>query len=187
MNRKVLLTTAAVSSAFGSVVGGQGIAAQPVTDPEAYAVYETLTFGKEPVVLLSQQTMLEHCSLREIAPPEWRSTVESFERENSRPRSLDSTLFKDQRFKVLTTGELTGPLGHLPHFHWEWEVFTAEFQNKDGYFSLSAVGFDESRTKAYVSVTNHRNSSGSVVPLEKVDGRWVPARGKAVTCTISGD
>src|SRR3954468_10294692 len=140
-----------------AVLGAQRPRApEPIIDPEAYAVYESLTFGKSPVVLLSQETMVERCSLREIVPEEWRTTVDSYERENGRPRSVVTTLFKDQRFKVLTTAELSRPLGRLPHLHWEWEQFGSELRNKDGYFSVSAVGFDETRTKAYVGVTNHR-------------------------------
>ena len=43
------ITPHVVENEFGS-----GAQREPVTDPEAYAVYESVTFGKAPVVLLWQ-------------------------------------------------------------------------------------------------------------------------------------
>jgi hypothetical protein len=162
-------------------------ALEPITDPEAYAVYDSLTFGRDPFVLLRQEALAERCELRDIVPEEWRSTAESYLRENSRPRSVVPAMFTDRRFTVVTIAQLTRPLGRLPWLHSEWEQFSAAFHNTEGYWSVSAVGFDETHTKAYVSQTHHRGSSGRVAPLEKVDGRWIFSRGNAVQCTISGD
>jgi hypothetical protein len=124
---------------------------EPIADPEAYAVYVSLGCETAPVVVLRQQTSSEACQTRDAVPADALSAIDSYYRENARPWSLIPAMFLDARFTVVPTARFTAILSAVPWRHDRWVRIGQEFPGADGYWYVSAVGFDPTKTRAYVS------------------------------------
>lgn len=185
-------------------IGAQG--GEAIDDPEAYAVYASLLparFGTDDTdftrVVLLEETRPKLSCLPTNLGPEWNEVVENYKTENARIRKLlpgfdvglpyslvaaaDVEALAKESLAVMAAYEkarssnlfnvrIPAPLrGGLPN---------------GKIVSFSAVGFDESRTRALVSARydcGFNCSGGWVVLREKSAGRWVQPTSDGTICT----
>lgn len=65
-----------------------------------------------------------------------------------------------------------------------WDQFYSRYPDSGGYVVFSAVGFNETKTRALVYIAHYCGNlcgGGSHHFMEKVDGRWRETRPKDVT------
>lgn len=165
-----------------------------ISDPESYTVYARLipeewtvrvARAKRLVVMRETATHNQCIPTGGLMETEWRPVVDSFKAANAavrfvlpdrdlhhpyavRPRAEIMQLFKDHE---------NGPSSGWTHFY-------NLYPDSGGYMEVSAVGFDRSKTRALVYVAHHCGmlcGGGTHHLLQKVDGRWQPARLKDVT------
>ncbi|MGD9904564.1 MAG: hypothetical protein AB7U83_13955 [Vicinamibacterales bacterium] len=152
---RLVLPVAIAMLAAGCAADSHGVAPSPAAPrATAYDVYRavlgTRTPGRgEALVVLDETTTFASCSARigGGVGDEWRSALEHYHAENSRPERLDpgqwlglSTVFINRaRFEALLS-PMRG-----------WQDFHAEYPG-GVLLTLSAVGFDPDRTRAVVQI-----------------------------------
>ena len=151
-----------------------------IDDREAYAVYASIlparfTSGDTNLtaVALSQQTRAEAQCLPKAE--EWRVVVESYQRENARPRLLLPGFDLGVAYTLVSAAERPVPS----------RDYYAQFPNGK-LLSFSAVGFDQTRTRALVTVQygcGFNCAGGWTVLREKNGDRWTEPNGNVETCT----
>ena len=159
-----------------------------VQDPEAYRVYEAV-FQREPpvtgakatrVVVRAETVRNDRCGVSGPAlREEWKSVIESFDRQNARPRVLLPGFALQPPYVLVTSAELDALAAGARRDEAWWGAFYQAFPDSGGFFEVSAVGFDERQTRAMAYVAHHCGGlcgSGKHHLLEKVGGRWRAAR-----------
>jgi hypothetical protein len=171
-----------------------------INDPEGYRVYSAVL----PIPLSSPEKALDHfailqetrsrkaCPSPERLPQEWRSVVDSYTSENARVRTVLPGFDVGLPYALVSVSEVrrrllrAGNDGKTPRSGWP-EAY-ADFPN-GRLLAVSAVGFDELRTRAMVVVqyncglsrdsqpSDHDCHGGRSVLLQKQEGRWTVARG----------
>ena len=119
---------------------------------------------------------------------EWKPVVDSFKAENAAVRHVLSGRNLHLPYIVVPRADITQLFkGAVDDPAFGWTDFYNQYPDSGGYMEFSAVGFDPSRTRAMVYVAHHCGSlcgGGAHHLLQKVDGRWQPARLKGVTQCI---
>lgn len=180
-----------VSSAATSVIAAAifGLAELPstvpqapsaLTDPDAYAIYAVLvptlwkTVSKD-VLVVQQETEFERdCGDRSVAEPQWAAVYKNFEQENAVVRVLRPVLRLDIPYRLVRRAEILADDARLAlKYPGRWQRRPESLE----YAAVSAVGFNEGRTKAMVYV--RLRSSGTTYAMELREGRWVHAVGPA--------
>ena len=175
-----------------------------IDDPEAYAVYAAVVrvgFGPRDkpltkITLLKETRAYIPCPLDEAIQPLWRPVVESYQKENDRARVIQPGFDLGVSYAVITSAELRElvppPGSYLPKFSVSQSSGSQVFAGLPGgrLVVVSAVGFNEEKTRAMVSVRYDCTSplepgksdadcyQGYQLMLEKREGRWVPADGQ---------
>ena len=181
-----------------------------INDSEVYAVYAAavrtkFTEGDKPLTVLTllQETRAGADCLTlgrdKRLPPDWRSVVESYKRENARVRTIREAFDLGVPYSIVTVaqvGKLMADAGYSkrsPHSNAPGADVFARFPG-GRLVALSAVGFNAEKTRAMVAIqadcfpsstpgTEHaRCQEGRHVALEKKDGRWTIAQGVRVGC-----
>jgi hypothetical protein len=176
----------------------QGIQAQQppapelITDPDAYAIYARLDFGVDPVVVLRQETSVELCPLRDNIPLEfavWQPVIENYYEANGRTWSLVPSRV-ERRVRVLPAAQIRAIINPNLLRREQWQRITDAYTGANGYWWVSAVGFDTDHTNGYAAF-GHLAQNGMTawtMPFEKTDGAWQWSRERtAPNCTISID
>jgi hypothetical protein len=179
-------------SAQGRHAGPKGI-----DDPEAYAVYASLipeewtvrVARAKRLVVLRETATYDRCIPSGGAMEnEWKPVVDSFKAENAAVRHVLSDRNIHLPYILVPRADMTQLFkdpGDDPAFG--WTHFYNRYPDSGGYMEFSAVGFDPSKTRAMVYMAHHCGSlcgGGTHHLLQKVDGRWQPARLKDVTQCI---
>jgi hypothetical protein len=159
-----------------------------IDDPEAYAVYASVlparfSSGDNDLthVALLQETRANMDCLPKFGP-EWNPVLESYKIENSRVRTLLPGFTLGLPYTLISSAELNSlrAAGGAPT-----EPVFARFPNGK-ILSLSAVGFDKSKTRALVTISYDCGfdcGGGWHVLREKDGGRWGQPKGNVPTCT----
>ena len=179
-----------------ALAGGGAVREQVATvvqDPEAYRVYEAV-FRRERavraprvsrIVVRAETVRNDACGVSGPAiEGEWKPVVESFRRENATPRALLPGFPLQPPYVLVTSVELESLAGKPRASDEWWKAFYDAYPDSGGYFQVSAVGFDQGRTRAMVYVAHACGSlcgSGQHHLLEQVDGAWREALPEGLT------
>jgi len=171
-----------------------------IDDPEAYRVYSTVlpmpfSSGDKPVdrlAILQETRSTKVCPRAETLPQEWRPVLESYARENARVRALLPGFDVGLPYTLVSLADVKRSLLQAGNdgktLRGGWPEAYAQFPNGK-LLAVSAVGFDELKTRAMVVVQyncglsrdpqslEHDCHGGGSVLLEKDQGRWVRAKG----------
>ena len=165
-----------------SVLLARGAAQQsPLSDRDTYAVYAALlaksgasSVDRRPLVIRSDTRTRSNISCLPSGRPlagEWKPVMDDFLSQNASQRFLDQSLlvvqvpFEIVAWTEIMTGEDT---------YDAWKHFRARWPKAEGYYDVTAVGFNPARTRAIVYVGFHRGAGrgeGRYHFMEKT-GEW---------------
>lgn len=164
-----------------SVLLAGGAAHQsPLSDRDTYAVYTAL-FAKAGASLVERRPLVIRSDTRtrgnisclpsgRLIAGEWKPAMDDFLRQNSSQRFLNGSLlvvevpFEIVAWPEIMTGEDT---------YDGWKNFRARWPKAEGYYDVTAVGFDPARTRAIVYVGFHSGAGrgeGRYYFLENIGG-----------------
>jgi hypothetical protein len=161
---------------------------EAITEPAAYEVYAALLPKLWPVatanatnIVIQAETVIQSKCWPTGLPTgkpleaEWQSVIANWKLENTRYRTLLP------QFPAMVVPYQLVSAANIPGF----PVFYTRFPESGGYYAVSAVGFNESKTRAMVNVENYCGIScaaGRYHLLEKHDGQWVQAKMRFSEC-----
>jgi hypothetical protein len=201
------MTIVAFASIPARPVGAQ--VANVIDDPEMYAVYTSVLpsgFGSADKTLgrfafLQETRSKMTCQPEETIQPEWRPIWESYKRENTSTRSLLPCFNLGLPYVLVSLAEVKVLLAQAGNdgtaLRGGWPEAYTRFPNGK-LLAVSAVGFDELKTRAVVSVQYNCGLSRNPQSLEydchggynatllKEDGHWVLAKANAPSCAWIG-
>jgi hypothetical protein len=176
-------------------------ASDEIDDAEAYRVYSVVL----PIPFSSPEKAVDHfeilretrsrnaCPLADRLPQEWRSVVESYTNENVRVRTLLPGFDVGLPYGLVSLAHVKDLLLRAGNdgktLRGGWPEAYAEFPNGK-LLAVSAVGFDETKTRAMVVVQyncglsrdyqpfQHDCHGGRSVLLERQQGGWMLAKGR---------
>ena len=179
----LILSSVALALVSGAV---QPSAGDPVTDPEAYAVYAAIVPNQWPIrvakarrLAVSESTgYLAEC-LPSGGPMEttWKPVLESFKRENANPRRILSDRQIGVPYVVLAAEATQQFFVGSSDLNASWQRFYEAHPESGGITSWSAVGFDADKRRALVYVGHGCGSlcgEGHYVFMEKQGSAWRP-------------
>jgi hypothetical protein len=171
----------------------------PINDLDAYAVYASLlpiSFGTDDtdrsrIALLQETRSKLTCPREEMFSAEWRTVWESYKRENTRVRSLLPNVDLGLPYVLVTLAQVRNLLMQAGNdgktIRGGWSEAYTSFPN-GRLLAVSAVGFDESKARAIVTVQYNCGLSrdprsleydchgGEQIALRKENGgRWMRA------------
>jgi hypothetical protein len=138
---------------------------EPITDPEAYAVYDALKLPR--TAILVGMTANHSCvGTGEWPDSEFKSLAERLRIVVSESKPLVPALLPAYRLMTWTDATRCCDMA--------WSQFQARYPGVSEYYAVSSVVFDDAHMKALLYVERHRNGphSGSSQELRKIDGRW---------------
>ena len=181
---RCLVALAVSSAAFWPA--GQIHASQTVIEePEAYAVYASLVAGEVRVpsgklkqLVVQRETVTNNeCTLSGAAlESDWKPVVDDFKRENAQVRFVMPDRDLHVPYVVVPRKTI---MAFFAKGAGNWPEFYRRYPDSGGYFEVSAVGFDGSKTRAMVYVAHHCGGlcgAGSHHLLEKATGTWHEAK-----------
>jgi hypothetical protein len=142
--------------------------AQPSqTDTEAYRVYASvlLRFGESaldqrPLVIRSDTRLRTQMSCFPSGKPienDWKLVMDDFLRQNASKHVLDARhLSLSLSFEIVGWSEIRSGEDTYDG----WRNFKARWPKADGYYDVSAVGFDPARNRAIVYIGRHTGAGG---------------------------
>jgi len=151
-------------------------APEPISDPDAYAIYAALLPqwwpSKEEPILLQQETTIEFAGTPLVpeGDVEWRAAGQSFVRENGSVRLLQPLLLLDMPYRLISKAEIDADDARLAQLYpgmWQRRPESVE------YAAVSVVGFNAAKDRAIVYI--RFRSSGGFHYMEKRGGVWVRA------------
>jgi hypothetical protein len=159
-----------------------------IDDLETYAVYASVLPARfssadtdvARVALLSETRAHTACFPR--VEPAWTSVIENYKTANARVRRLLPGFDLGLPYTLVQPDPR---MESSPKSTDDLRAFYAHFPNRQ-LLSLSAVGFDETRTRALVTVQYRCGfdcAGGYQVLREKIDGRWSQPKGNTETCS----
>ena len=150
---------------------------EPVTDPDSYEIYAALlapgwAIHSKELLLLQQETVtFPPCPLSGSAPDaEWRVIEKNFVAENARVRVLRPMLPVAIPYRLVPHAAILADDAQL-------ELKYPRILHRPvamEYAAVSAVGFNETKTKAMVYV--RFRDQGGIELMELRDGKWISAR-----------
>jgi hypothetical protein len=149
---------------------------EPITDPDAYAIYATLvprawvTRFSGPVRLQRETDSFVQCRSSARSDQEWAQVEFDFRLKNGRPKLLQPVLSMSTPYRLIPKAEITANNVRLSAT--VRRIFNRGSESLE-HAAVSAVGFSSDRTKAMVSVRLRR--SGVLHLLQRTDDGWVPA------------
>ncbi|HEU4937694.1 MAG TPA: hypothetical protein VFT39_14645 [Vicinamibacterales bacterium] len=148
----------------------------PITDPEAYAVYAAVlprmwtNVSKDPLLLQQETEISLQCRPSPSQPNGeigWEAVQDNFKAENSRVRLLRRILPIDIPYRLIPRAEIAADDARLlSKYPGSWQRRPESIE----YAAVSAVGFDATKTKAIVHV--HLRSEGGIYWIENQLGKW---------------
>jgi hypothetical protein len=172
---------AAMLSIFPIHVLTQTVSVKTVDDPETYAVYASLfaqaatvpvRHGSSLVIQRETVTNWGCMPSGRLFEAEWRSVVDNLKRENSGVRTLRPNQSLGLPYTLVGSVDLRTII-RPPDY--SWTEFHLKYPESGGYVQLSAVGFNDAKTRAIVYAAQSCGpecARGSHHVLEKVDGAW---------------
>jgi hypothetical protein len=177
-----------------------------IADPESYAVFAAalaIRSGEksqpsERVALLEETRPVTTCPDEKAVPPEWRPVVANHKKENASIRALQPDADLGRPYSVVSIADLRALMRNagydLSKFSGQQSPGAQVFRSFLGgrLVAFSAVGFDEKKTRAMVTVQydcfptaenqppNRYCHEYQQLMLEKHEGKWIAARGVGV-------
>lgn len=164
MGRSILLQVSVLVFVCTGIRGG----AQPgdlITDRESYAVFATALSveagarGYDGTVAVLQQTRaVTTCPSEKSAPPAWRAVIANHRQENARVRTLRPDANMGRPYTLVSLAELRTLMRKAGYdlltFKGEQSPGSQVFRAFPGgrLVAFSAVGFDEKKTRAMVTL-----------------------------------
>jgi hypothetical protein len=162
----------------------QDASVKTVNDSEAYKVYASLlsndwivTAAHAKRLVLQRETVSNWSCMPsgDRFESDWRVVIDDFKAANAsvltllsdQPLGLPYVLVPSAEIKTILTGG------------YAWSDFHRKYPDSGGYMQVSAVGFDNSKTRAIVYMAHHCGSlcgGGTHSVLEKIEGVWRGAR-----------
>jgi hypothetical protein len=201
-SNNILLLGLAIFAASAVPLDGRAVQTiGAISESDANAVYAAalqnerkLDFPAAPEIAIFEETRGPQMEILgdSSIPPEWRSTLTNYTKENARVRRIQAGADLGMRYSIVTWAELrkrmqqagylakSAPITNAPG----WRVFSAFPGGR--ILSFSAVGFNLERTRATLTVqydcfpseeplTESACHSGRQYFMEKKDGRWMLA------------
>lgn len=168
---QVLVVVPLVLAALGPLQ-----ASEPISDPDAYAMYATLLDQRWPLsgepILLQRETTIELAGTPPVPEMdvEWRAARESFIRENTSVRLLQPLLVLGTPYRLISKAEIDADDARLAQLYpgmWQRRPESME------YAAVSVAGFNKAKDRAIVYM--RFRGSGDFHYMEKRDGMWVRA------------
>jgi hypothetical protein len=177
-----------------AVAGSRGPAAQasqakPVDDPDAYAVYASVLASGQPAgtahavqLVFQEETVTNRGCMPSGTPLEtsWRSVVDNFRAANARVSLVRAGYPLGVPYIVVPSADINATLHEIPNDpSFGWTGFYNRYPDSGGFMTVSAVGFDASRTRAMVYMAISCGSlcgNGEHHLLEKAGGLWREAK-----------
>ena len=179
-----------------------------VADPESYAVFAAALAirgaengrAADRVAVLQETRAVTTCPDEKDVPPEWRRVVANHKKENAGIRTLRPDADLGRPYSIVSIADLRSLMRNagydLSKFSGQQSPGAQVFRGFPGgrLVALSAVGFDEQKTRAMVTVQYDCFPTTENQPpyrycheyqqlmLEKQEGKWVAARSIG-TCT----
>ena len=173
-----------------------------VADPESYAVFAAALAIRmaendrppEQIALLQETRPVMTCPDEKAVPPEWRSVVANHKKENASIRTLRPDADLGRPYSIVRIADLRSLMRNagydLSKFSGQQSPGAQVFRGFPGgrLVAFSAVGFDEQKTRAMVTVQYDCFPTAENQPpyqycheyqqlmLEKHEGKWVAAR-----------
>jgi hypothetical protein len=187
-------------TALNSIRGAAGQTGDFIDDPESYAVYSVvlpIPFSSpekavDRFAILQETRSVTACPSAERLPQEWRPVLESYTKENTRVRRILPGFDVGLPYALVGLAEVKSLLVQAGNdgktLRGGWPEAYAQFPN-GRLLAVSAVGFDQSRTRAMVVVQyncglsqnyqpfGHDCHGGRSILLQKQEGRWTLAKG----------
>jgi hypothetical protein len=204
-----VIATAALGAllAAAAPVRGQSPEPRPVEDPEAYAIYASLLPEEWTIRvagasrLVVQRETGTHDECLPSGPPmkaEWAPVLADYRAQNQGIRRILPDRALGSRYRVVPRDEIRAIFEHrspgpeTPHdpvpaisqVQGRWKAFYDRYPDSGGYLVFSAVGFNDTKTRALVYIGHHCGNlcgGGAHHLMEKVDGQWRETRPKDVT------
>jgi hypothetical protein len=150
---------------------------EPVTDPDAYALYavvvprEWARVSKGTVLLQQETETSSPCrSISENRDSEWDGVEKNFKTENAVVRLLQPILPVGTPYRLVPRAQVAADDARLAI---KYPGIWLRRPESIEYAAVSAVGFNSMKTKALVYV--RLRSSGQYVFMEKLAGHWIDA------------
>jgi len=154
-----------------------------IDDPEAYVVYATLIDDEIPAKPTRKQLVIQRetvvnkdCTMSGGAlETDWKPVADDFKVQNARVRFVAPDRDLHRSYIVVPQKDL---LAFFTKQGGRWPSFYQRYPDSGGYVELSAVGFDDRKTRAMVYVAHACGDlcgAGSYRLLEKVAGKWADA------------
>jgi hypothetical protein len=141
-------------------LGAQAAQPKPVDDPDAYAVYASVLASEWTVrtahavqLVFQEETVTNWGCMPSGTPLEttWRSVVESFRAANARVSLVRAGFPLGVPYIVVPSADIKASLHEIPNDpSLGWTGFYNRYPDSGGFMTVSAVGFDASRTRAMV-------------------------------------
>jgi hypothetical protein len=180
------LVVIAVLLSLMNVSAGAQEPSDVVDDPEAYAVYRavvgslvesSLRQRRATHLVLGQLTLADWDRCIPAGKPfetDWRPVLDNFKKENGALRLLRPGFSFGVPYTLVPAADYPTTALALDA---DPGAFELRYPNSGGViFYVSAVGFDEARTRAMVVVSYHcgvRCGTWSYYLMKKLDGKWV--------------
>ena len=175
------LLAIALAAAAADVARVQIPAAQTVIeDPDAYVVYATLIDDAIPskptrkqLVIQRETVVNKDCTVSGGAlETDWKPVADDFKAQNARVRFIAADRDLHRPYIVVPQQDL---LAYFTKQGGRWPAFYRQYPDSGGYVEVSAVGFNDRKTRAMVYVAHSCGDLcglGSYRLLEKVGGKW---------------
>jgi hypothetical protein len=143
---------------------------------EAYEVYSAIfesVFTEHEQLVILNETFPHKCGMTPnkgaITPT---GAAADYVAVNAQRFRLQRNFQVSKPYQLISIDALTSLTSSGP-----WDKFFAAYPKSGGYINLSAVGFNQSKTRAVVAydlVRGLNSGNGEFRALQKVDGKWVP-------------
>lgn len=180
---------------FGMPGSGHNPQARAIDDPEAYAVYASLLPKEWPIEvakatrLVIQRETATYDGCLPQGPPmkqEWAAVLKNYRQENATVHHVLPGRALGYPYEVLPRADIVAIFEERDDAEHRspWNPFYRRYPDSGGYMQFSAVGFNDTKTRALVYIGHHCGNvcgGGSHHLMEKVDGQWRETRPKDVT------
>ena len=173
-------------------IAQQATAPEPYDVAEAYQVYSVLLTDEESAGSGNGTFVIQQETVTKTQPPEpcltpeaatkFKDAVADYDRFNSKPWLLQ------RQFQIAKPYELRSSQSMTALFKQDdWDGFYKRYPKSAGYITLSAVGFNQDKTRAIVfsgAACGNLCGDWSWHILEKIDGKWKEVPG-VICSTVS--
>ncbi len=158
---------------------------RPYAD-DTYQIYSLMInqFGDDTPII-QEQTVTEDLSegcLTTYAAFRFRGAVADYKRLNKTPWLLKRNFQLGKPYELVSSSSVFAAKGDLQE---DWDNFYKRFPHSGGLIQMSAVGFNQEKTRAIVYFGSSRNSNAGywIFRLfEKIHGKWEEVPG--ATCSV---